>query len=263
MLLTSNTVHSGQRTNAAMFLLHIPKTAGTTVNSMLSKVFEADKVAVHVESHPNFLQALKREGRTNWQFVSGHLRLPAILSSIDRSDWFLFTFLRNPVQHLISHLRWVKALGRPGNTELSQHEPAIQELAKELWQISLNDVDKLEDLSKQSSMGRQLFDNCQVRYLIEFRDDFISRNCTEDALHALSLFDYVGLTEKLSDFQSLMITSGIPVQEAIPVENKSPLADEQIDFGNPKVLAFYRDFVKWDAALYSAVKKQQEEYLAI
>ena len=95
-----------------LFMVHIPKTGGETVNHLMTELLGKEQVLDHAENTPGFLTMLEKLP-PRIRYVSGHFRLPEVLAQVDRSKWFIFVNLRNPVRHLISHLQWMKALGAP------------------------------------------------------------------------------------------------------------------------------------------------------
>jgi predicted SAM-dependent methyltransferase len=242
-----------------LFMVHIPKTAGDTINHLLTEMLGEEQVRLHVESIPDFLINLQSlPGKV--RYVSGHHRLPEVLPSIDRTKWFVFASLRNPVLHLISHLKWVKALGAPAASAFRrQHRASIQEMAGRLWEIELNDIEGIHRfINEEFDEAKQFFDNCQVRYLIDYHDHLIGHADAIEAVEALGRFDYVGLTEALSDTLA-RITHAVGISgdfDAIPNKNQSPL-DEVVDLDDPAIRDFYCDAVKWDAHVYTAAKQMQ------
>lgn len=241
-----------------LFLIHIPKTAGTTINELLVQTLGSARTATHIESRSGFLSSLCTDSG-DLRFVSGHLRLPDVLANIDSRSWFLFTILRNPVQQLISHLKWVKALAAPDNSaRLRLHTEVIQEIAHRLWETSLNDVDKIGRVIREDfDEARQLFDNCQVRYLINHSRDFVGANDAAAAVEALGRFDYVGLTEHLTNTcTELSRIVGLDISAGpTPIMNQSS-TPESVRLDDPAICDFYRESVRWDAALYVEARKK-------
>jgi hypothetical protein len=158
-----------------LFTIHIPQTAGETFNHLFTRTFGGENVRTHVENMPNFLEKIGSVP-SEVRYVSGHLGLPEVLRNIDRQARFTFILLRNPVQHLISDLSSVRSLGAPdAEAQRRKHDKITQEIAVRLWEISLNDVnDAYRLINEGFDESRQLFDNCQVRYLIGYRDRFVS-----------------------------------------------------------------------------------------
>jgi hypothetical protein len=239
-----------------LFLIHIPKTAGTTVNHLLSRIYGEGRVLLHIESQPQLLPNLAAVPPET-RYVSGHLRLPTVLANLAREQWFVFALLRNPVRHLISHLKWVKALAAPGNEDsLGRHSEIIQAMAWRLWDTSLNDIDAIHRFVHDDfAEARQLFDNCQVRYLIAFREGFIDAMDAHAAAEALGQLDYVGLTESFAEvYETLSQVTGIRLDAAAAEHMNRARIDETVDLDEPAIRDFYCDAVRWDAMVYSKVR---------
>jgi len=94
----------------ALFL-HIQKTAGTSIIQMAAKYYGNDNVVTHgdyltltatPDSHILYPSInLNLEKFQNIQFISGHFGFD--FAQQFRSDRFMFTFLRNPVERILSY----------------------------------------------------------------------------------------------------------------------------------------------------------------
>jgi glycosyltransferase involved in cell wall biosynthesis len=244
-----------------VFFMHIPKTAGSTINERLLSTLGFRDNFTHTESQHGFLANFDTAARTA-DYVSGHHRLPDILAKIDRDDWYLFTLLRNPVEHLISHLSWVRSLAAPGNEGIFRaHSEANQRLARRLQQTDLNDIDTVNEFIT-SLDSRQYFDNCQTRYLISYTNEMIDGSAAMLASRALEDLDYVGLTERLPealvhiahDVRANIDAGPVPV---VNRNDRKPF----VNFADASILDFYREAVRWDAVLYVAAREQLDSRL--
>ena len=81
--------------------MHIPKTAGVSVVGAFTE-------RLGVEACKSFSPTIGDEDFINKRFVSGHVYLGDITKSA-----FLFTFLRDPVKQLVSHLLWIDHYNMP------------------------------------------------------------------------------------------------------------------------------------------------------
>lgn len=99
----------GQRTTV---FFHIPKTAGTTLSSIFTSRIPPERRFIagsnghtHIEDALAFAQ-FPADQKRKYQFVTGHLEMPAVESLPPGS--FVFTFLRSPVARCISLYNFVR-----------------------------------------------------------------------------------------------------------------------------------------------------------
>lgn len=78
---------------------HIPKTAGSTFRGILQNLFDADELC-RAET-PKELQAAYEQGFAPERLFGGHFSYGAISKYLDDAIWV--TFLRNPIERVVSH----------------------------------------------------------------------------------------------------------------------------------------------------------------
>jgi hypothetical protein len=122
---------SGQTTDHLMppliFFVHVPKTAGSTVNAMLQSHYSAGYS--HSES---FFQDASvwsdRVNRSEW--LSGHMQYPVAMRNIgwvsERPVRF-FTCVREPVAQIMSHYNWLIEIRNRGRRFYESHAPILRE----------------------------------------------------------------------------------------------------------------------------------------
>lgn len=237
--------------------MHIAKTAGTSVNDHFSAHFGADNVLVHAEGKRDRLLKINTPDNANVEFLSGHIRLDKLLRMIDLRHWVFFTCLRNPMDHVISHLQWVKALGAPENRNFKKgHHGSIQELAADLYETGLNDVGNLTRIIyRDHPVALQLFDNCQTRYLLPEKLQRLDVLEFRLAMNYARCFDCILLSEDLDrGLARVHEVAGLPPKNGeIGRSNPSRMV-ERPDLSDPSVAAFYEGLVDFDQRIYGAVK---------
>jgi hypothetical protein len=140
--------------------MHIPKTAGSSVNRVFRDHFGPERVLeqCHLRPDLNF---------RSFEFVSGHSDWFSLSTAV-KTRAYSFTFIREPVEHLLSHLAWVKALNRSDRqTDFDAHDVSIQAIARELSDVDLTDADAIDYyLTHAEGYAATLFKNAQARYFL-------------------------------------------------------------------------------------------------
>ncbi|MEF2232432.1 MAG: sulfotransferase [Pseudodesulfovibrio sp.] len=96
--------------NRPFFFLHIPKTAGTTLNAILDDNLPKDRVLdLYTESQHRALAELRYDDLALYRLVRGHVFIADFAEILDGPVPFrVFTFLRDPVQRVISEFHFLK-----------------------------------------------------------------------------------------------------------------------------------------------------------
>lgn len=178
--------------NKKFFYLHIPKTAGSSFNIFLESQIATGNFYFHIEG-------VKEWGTLNeMQAISGHITLPRFKDNFIPNEYVTFTFFRNPIDQLVSHLYWVRHLSEPGVETFKQnHPPVIQKMSEKLMQMNFSDIYEINHFIKNLNLAeRSLFDNCQCRYLHPIPPNRKYANTDlEMAMESLSEIDLIGVTE--------------------------------------------------------------------
>ncbi|RWB74615.1 MAG: hypothetical protein EOQ50_15010 [Mesorhizobium sp.] len=233
-----------------VFFLHIPKTAGTSFNSMFRPLFSSDRYFDHMESRPELFKSLQSDGFPF--FISGHLNFEFARSLIERKDVFTITILREPISQLISHLKWVKYVGSPKYPDPAAIDPEILEFSRDLFQVPLNDTARIATLLDHP-VGVRLFDNLQVRYLSDPVIPRIGKMQRRIAVKNIEKFKFLFTLDDMN-LALKKLTQIFPGTNDITVCNVAQIEDE-VDLEDPKVVDFYRRRTVWDRELYSAARE--------
>jgi len=233
-----------------LFFMHIAKTAGTTLNEFLTPHFAPQRVLTHVESS-QFRQHAGFGSR--YDFLSGHVRLLAAEAHIDLRAFRWLTILREPFEHLASHLCWVRSIGiDQTNAFHRSHPEEIRQLSIEMQRVDFRRPTEVQDyLLRIGIHGRNLFHDCQTRYLV--RADLsggLDAAALDCAKRNLRRFDLVGTTEDLSAFlQHLcrMMNWEVPARTEWRNVHTERFG---LDPTNPAMRAALAPFVRHDQALY-------------
>jgi hypothetical protein len=160
--------------------MHIGKTAGTSVQHALFKVMRRSEI-FH-ESLPNFDAASAAELASS-DLVIGHFMYQHVRKF--RSDRFLLTFLRDPVERVISNYHFLRS-GSP----VSRYSARAIEIAKVL---TLREFLVCDDpgvrMVTENFQAKALAYDIRPEYQIAISD------LRRDAERNLSTFDFIGIVE--------------------------------------------------------------------
>lgn len=174
--------------NKKIFFIHIGKTAGSSFNAFLDKHFNGEE---HCQKYlaSDRKTLLNIEHLKTLDYISGHLKLSVFHeNNFQKKDYFLMTFMRDPVKQLISHLNWVIHIYDISPKFFYGHPKKIQQISLELRQLDLYDQNSLL-LALQKFQG--LFKNNQSRYFITNPEAVGS----EAIIRNMSELDMIGFTE--------------------------------------------------------------------
>jgi hypothetical protein len=179
-----------------VLFVHIAKTAGSSVNDFLRSKVSGNSY-LHVESTPNW-NSIQFSGE---HFISGHLTYSEFKNKLNADRYFKVVTLRNPVDHIISHISWIRKIA-DDIARFEAHPTYIQNLSLKLKNTDLSNPEELrETISSFTVQEIALLDNAQTRYL---RDNAgnrpVNSSDVSSAIKNSKLFDVVGCSENLDDF---------------------------------------------------------------
>jgi Sulfotransferase family len=241
-----------------IFFMHIAKAAGTSVNSYFRNHLGDNKCIFHIESHKAWNEK-KLKNFDSYDFLSGHISLNEFRKNFNSDNFNLITFVRNPIDHLISHLVWVRHLSEPENFQrLQNHPDYVKKISKKLNGIHFSNHDQLRKfIENMNDFERMLFDNRQTRYFSKvMKEKAVDRQDCEYAIKSFKKFDLIGITEQYESSMALVAKyfGWIFKSEDIKKENVS-----KHDYGiDRESEAFYETvfpLIQYDIDLYiNAVK---------
>ena len=241
------------------FFIHIPKTGGLFLRECFKEIFSSKGFALENQ----FLPESEHNSLSNQSFFcSEHIPFYEAKLKLDNVDnHFLFTFLREPYDHLISHMSWLGNLNERPESEKGFFDGGVYELSKKI---------RFTDFESQAEVkvfvndlpycGVKFFDNCFTRYL--GNDEIEERVSFEDveiALANLKKFSFVGSFEKMELsvnklFTKLgIVSSGIDFSRKINSSNPKKISNIELHEPIKKVLF---PLVEKDLIIYREVKKR-------
>ncbi|MBI4780057.1 MAG: sulfotransferase family 2 domain-containing protein [Oscillatoriophycideae cyanobacterium NC_groundwater_1537_Pr4_S-0.65um_50_18] len=233
-----------------IFFIHVAKTAGSSFNKFLANNFVGES---HCEQYldsqtvtlPN-LDSLKK-----LEYISGHLNFFVFARNFAREEYFALTFLREPIDQLISHINWVIHIYDIGSDFFQAHPKNIQDLSLELRAANLYDSDTfISCLSKYD----WLFQNCQSRYFVEDWQNLRSM----DVIENLATLDMVGLTEFYErSLQKFVAANQLEVEVKVDFLNQNSEYKIKKDIcENALIHEFIQTYNKVDIEVYAYALEQ-------
>ncbi len=234
----------------ALFL-HIPKTAGSALTDTFCFNFAHFIRDAHL---PGSAWRDVVAGEDGF-FISGHFSFSDVAETIGRSDVFSFTVLRDPVEQVVSNVRWVKAYGDPERADkLSELSPSIAEVAKRLWTVSLSDVEGLSEVLQ--GPGAWPFRNVQTVLLQDEQGAVGTRSAAEMVECAMVNLERFNLYFVLEDVAHAfaVLQRAVGALEPLKRSNQAVLEERpNLDDGN--VRAFYSSLVDLDLQVFAKAKR--------
>lgn len=192
--------YNSDRKKEKLFFMHIPKTAGSSLNKMLASNFKKRNIQVHAETdRKNNYENIDFK---NLDMVSGHIRLYDIIRTFNLNNFLRITILRNPYEQLISHINWLRYIGsKPKGKYFKAHTEPIREIALKTREVDFKNTTDVERfISQMPDIGDRLFNNCQTRFLLNKKDPTISVGSSQEAIKTLHYFDVIGTVENMDAF---------------------------------------------------------------
>ena len=195
--------------SARYLFIHVPKTAGTSVITVLRTLFGVQEVMEAADS--NF-DNLDLEALAGYRVLAGHFKWDQVTHFPDRR---LFTFLREPIDLVVSKYYYMRNMADPiqPTTELCKRR-SLEEI---LWD------DGVETTQFRNATVRQLAGvGPGVRHL--------GHEAFNRAVSMLHRCDFVGISEDFEESLDVMsYTFAWPLVEVVPRDNvtqgRPPLAE--------------------------------------
>ena len=234
-------------------LMHIPKTAGTSFNTLAQTVYPKGTAISHIELIPQSKYGLLAE---NYNYISGHLRFGTLRDCLDSEHIDHYTILREPYGQLHSHLKWlIQTAASTDDRYFKVTNPVIYGLGVKLSQVEFADKESLTEFVRNlNSVEAAFVDNLQTRYFLENHPERIKPNDVETALANSRKFKLIGTTENYEGFvKDFGETNGLAFKASDNRMNISATAP-LFDLHNEEVRRVLLPLVHADLTLYDSIK---------
>ena len=234
-----------------VFFLHIPKTGGQFINNLLRKLVPDDQ---HLEHLQNYVH-LEDKSFLEKRFLSGHIPLKRFHKIVhDSKVRFIFTIIREPYNHLISHISWVRNLTQ-NSKRFNAHPKIVQDLAIKLEQINFENAPEVEEFVNQiDGYALAAFDNRRIRYFVDPPDtEWTNSNQKSEAIEMAKELSYVGLFEEFENSVNQIL-------EILDLDENISLDMKPINSKNKKAIADIHNRPEIKNILYPLVFHDLELY---
>lgn len=245
-----------------ILFVHIPKAAGSSVNKFFADYIGLDNCAFHLESNKDWLS---QEGRSrissSKRYISGHFPYWDFQSKLNLSEYFVFSFMRNPLEHVISHLSWIRRLADPSEKiRFNAHPEYIKNLALKMKDVNFESGVQIEKfLDELNHHEFSLLDNVQTRYLRSNNNrGSVNINDVQAAEINIKLMDDFGLVDDMSDDLE-RISGKLKMNtflESVPKEN---FLNQRygMSINNQIFVEKVNKLIKFDQILFESIEKEK------
>jgi len=244
--------------NKKIFYLHIPKTAGSSMNKFLTSQFQENESLTHIESKIDFNKDEDIKRAKSYALLSGHVPLPHIQQKLDvLNERVTLVTLRNPMEHVISHIAWVRKLGdKSEEGRLKQHNTTVQKIVKKLLTLDLSKVDDIKKLIYWLEKEKiYLFHDTQIKY-IGGGGGIIQPHIVNSALVNLKRITYVGISERLGEFQAMLCDAlSWKIEDAKKQENKND-SYYGLNIQDEEIRKALQPLIQWDILIYREARQR-------
>jgi hypothetical protein len=231
-----------------IFFLHVPKTAGSTVNFVLKNYFSCGYA--HCESFIHDNDQLRSALRA-CEWISGHvdfITADHTLRHCTRREIRYFSCIRSPTTHVMSHYNWLIEIFYRGKDFYNNHPAAIKEIS-EIVRSSPKDA---ASIAANLMRFDKLLLNAQSHYILGRTFDW-----DKDDPHA-RLDRY----EMLVDSSDVQILLAHLVGHALTDDHRENVSTYHFDpavFETDEMMAFLNERNARDEMLYKSIVAGQRE----
>lgn len=230
--------------NNLIFFVHIPKTAGSSVNHHLKKNLR--KGFVHCE-HFFYREQVLRKKVSGARWLSGHVTFNTARKTLEQigiPNVHFFSCVRTPHAQVMSHLNWLVAIRHKSLFFFKQHPKLVQDISNDIISSGVDNKNQVLNVLKKHHW---LFMNTQWNILFSPEEQIDETLVKEH----LALFDYVGTDTNIRNLV-LKITRKDPIKPK--TVNQSKYYFDPDIFQDEEITSYLATHNQKDLYLYEAVK---------
>ena len=228
-------------------LVHIPKTAGSTINHIMEN--SGLNSWPHIEGLKHNDEVLNQISN-NADFISAHIpfrEFRSIISKYTSRKVIFHSFIREPTMQVASYYNWLIEIFHRGGDFYEQHPQEIKEMSLKLRR-SKNESS--QEIKNNLNEFGDFFLNLQTYYLLEKR----SFTSLREEINGI---DHIWLTNQIDDFCNKVLGSS----QIIPHANKSSYHFRQQIFFEDKLQEFLNVHCSSDYELYTFFSEKIKQAL--
>lgn len=232
---------------STMFFVHVPKTAGSSVNEILSGSGMVGKANIEQELAADI--DTKREAWEDNEWLSGHVyydRAVLEMSQLGISPRF-FACIRDPTEHIVSHVNWLLEIQCRGLDFFFDHPKIIQLISFQTHMVDFTDRNSVCDLLMRHAY---LFLNYQTRFVVGDDHEGIDK---VERDRRIASYEFIGSSANIIELVERMGVSGVKTSPRVNVSNRH--FDPEI-FYDPWVQQFLGQANSRDSDLIAQVEKE-------
>ena len=232
--------------------MHIPKTAGTSFNTLVQTLYPQGTTINHIELLP---ESSYHSLAQSHNYISGHLRFGQLKQNFGSDSFAFYTILREPYAQLQSHLKWlIQTAANPQEKYFKTTNRVIYDLGIKLGQVAFGDINSLSDLVRSLGPVEAAFiDNLQTRYFLDHQPARVESQDIDIAIANSHSFKLVGLTERYDQFVSAFSQLNGFRPSSQPTRMNISTSEPLFDIRDGDVRKVLEPLVKADLKLYKLV----------